>query len=278
MGGKKKIAAKNLIVYICLLIAALICVFPFIWVFLASTHTSTQVFQTEWTFRIGSNLVENYKSCMEVTNIWINLFNTIFIALVYTGLVCIIDSMAGYAFAKFHFKGKSIIFSICLCSMFIPQQVTIVPLFMEITNMNLINTLWGVILPPLANIFGVFLMRQSLLEFPEELLESGRIDGASELKIFCRIVLPTMKASFASLGILSFVQRWGDYMWPLIVLQTKEHQTVPVILSLMVTPGNPVDYGAVILGAVIVMLPVLVMFFIFQKNFIQGMLSGAIKG
>lgn len=273
--GKRK---KIVLPYIVVITVSIICLFPFIWTFLAATHTSTQIFQSEWTFKIGKNLMNNYRNLMSYSNIWRNLFNSIFIAAVYTILVCVIDSMAGYAFAKFKFKGRDTIFFICLCSMFIPQQVTFIPLFMELSALKLVNTLWGVILPMISVIFGVFLMKQNLEAFPDELMESARIDGAGELRIYIRIVVPLMKPAFASLGILSFVQRWGDYMWPLIVLQGKENQTLPLILALMTTPGNPIDYGATIIGAVIVMIPVLVMFLCFQRNFIDGMLSGAVKG
>lgn len=269
---------RMIVPYLVTILVSVICIFPFIWTFLASTHTSTQIFQSAWTFKVGSNFVKNYKNLLGYSDIWRNLFNSVFIAGVYTVLVCIVDSMAGYAFAKFKFKGRDALFFICLCSMFIPQQVTFIPLFMELSALKLVNTLWGVILPMVAVIFGVFLMRQNLEGFPDELMESARIDGAGEFRIYLQIVIPLMKPAFAALGILSFVQRWGDYMWPLIVLQDKAHQTLPLILALMTTPGNPIDYGATIVGAVIVMIPVLVMFLCFQRNFIDGMLSGAVKG
>lgn len=267
-----------IIPYLVLIIVTIISILPFIWTLFAATHTNSQIFQTQWSFRLGNNFVENYKNLCAFSDVWRNLFNSIFIAVVFTVIVCVVDSMAGYAFAKFKFKGRDTIFFICLCSMFIPQQVTMIPLFMELNALKMVNTPWAVILPMAAAIFGVFLMKQSLTDFPDDLLESARIDGAGELRIFLQIVVPTMKPAFASLGILSFVQRWGDYMWPLIVLQTKEKQTLPLILALMTTPGNPIDFGAALFGAVLVLIPVLVMFLCFQKNFIQGMLSGAVKG
>lgn len=267
-----------IIPYVILILVTVVSVFPFIWTIFAATHNNSQIFQTVWSFKLGSNFIENYKNLCAFSPVWQNLFNSIFIAVVYTAIVCIVDAMAGYAFAKFRFRGKEVLFFICLSSMFIPQQVTMIPLFMELNAINLVNTPWAVVLPMAATIFGVFLMKQSLSDFPDDLLESARIDGAGELRIFLRIVVPTMKPAFASLGILSFVQRWGDYMWPLIVLQTKEKQTLPLILALMTTPGNPIDFGAALFGAVIVMIPVLIMFLCFQKNFIQGMLSGAVKG
>lgn len=274
----KKNIRITIIPYLVLIIVTIICILPFVWTFFATTHTNSQIFQTDWSFKLGDNLIENYKNLCSFSDIWKNLFNSIFISTVYTLIVCVVDSMAGYAFAKFKFKGRDAVFFICLCSMFIPQQVTMIPLFMELNTLKMVNTPWAVILPMAASIFGVFLMKQSLTDFPDDLLESARIDGAGELRIFVQIVVPTMKPAFASLGILSFVQRWGDYMWPLIVLQTKDQQTLPLILALMTTPGNPIDFGAALFGAVFVLIPVLIMFLCFQKNFISGMLSGAVKG
>lgn len=280
MREEKTIRQKlgSIIPYLILTIVSVISIFPFIWTGIASTHTSSQVFQSEWALRLGNNFANNYRNLCKFSDVWLNLFNSIFIAVVYTALVCIIDAMAGYAFVKFKFKGRDTIFFLCLCSMFIPQQVTMIPLFMELNAFRLIDTPWAVILPMATAIFGVFLMRQSLAGFPDELLEAARIDGTNEFRLFAQIVAPTMKPAFASLGILSFVQRWGDYMWPLIVLRSKEKQTLPLILALMTTPGNPIDFGAALLGAVIVTIPVLIMFLCFQRSFIEGILSGAIKG
>ena len=181
-------------------------------------------------------------------------------------------------FAKLQFKGKKLIFACCLIGMFIPAQMTMIPLFIEISNLKLVDTIWAVILPGLTSVFGVFLMRQNMQSFPTELIESARIDGCSEWRIFWRIVLPNMWPSVTSLSILSFVNQWGNFMWPLIALNSKEHYTMPLVISLMVQPGMFTNYGAVMVGAVLTTLPVLIFFLIFQKKFINGMLSGALKG
>jgi lactose/L-arabinose transport system permease protein len=265
------------IVYIFLPIVCVVCIFPFIWTIIASTHTNTEIFQSSKSFIPGSNFLKNYTNLMAFSNIWKNLFNSVFISLVYTFLVCLIDSMAGFAFSKYKFKGRDTIFFICLCSMFIPQQVTLVPLFIQLSKMHLLGSPSAVILPALSGIFGVFLMRQNLMAFPDELMEASRIDGASDFRLFFQIIVPTMKPAFASLAILSFVQQWGNYLWPLIALNSKESYTVPLVLALMRAGANIVDYGAIMVGAVLALFPVLTLFLIFQKNFIQGMLSGAVK-
>ncbi|MDO4305601.1 MAG: carbohydrate ABC transporter permease [Eubacteriales bacterium] len=266
------------IAYFLLVLTAIVSVFPFVWTFLASTHTNTQIFQLEYTLKAGSNFMENLNNLLSVSPYWRNMANSIFIAGVYTVLVLLFDSMAGYAFAKFRFKGKDFIFFLCIASMFIPQQVTMVPLFIQLSAFGLMDTPWAIILPSLANVFGVFLMRQSFEAFPNDLIEAARIDGAGDFRIFFTIVAPTMKPAFTSLGILSFVNQWGNFMWPLIAINSKEQYTMPLVLSLMVQPGMIIDYGAVMVGAVISLLPVLIFFLIFQKNFIDGILAGAVKG
>ncbi len=279
--NKSQSTARNIymiIPYILLIAVAIVSIYPLLWVFFAATHNNTQIYQASMAFLPGGNIIENYKNLMQFSNIWRNLGNSIIIAVIYTLIVCLIDSMAGFAFAKFKFKGRDTLFFVLTCSMFIPQQVTLVPLFIQLSGMHLINTLPAVILPSLTNIFGVFLMRQNLIEYPTDLLESARIDGASDIRVFFTIVLPTIKPALASLAILSFVQMWGNYLWPLIALNDRDNFTVPLVLALMRAPGQVVDNGAIMLGASLALLPVVVFFLFFQKNFIQGILSGAVKG
>lgn len=264
--------------YILLTLVVFVAVFPFIWSILASTRATGDILTSAKAFTFGNAFVDNYHSLMEQNNIWRGLWNSVLISGSYTILVCIIDAMAGFAFAKYKFKGRDTIFFVCVCSMFIPQQVTLAPMFDQLSKMNLISTPLAIILPALASIFGVFLMRQNLMAFPDELLEAARIDGAGDFRTFLQIVCPTMKPAFASLAILSFVQQWGNYLWPLLALNKAESQTLPLIIALINAGGNIIDYGAIMVGAVIALAPVLIFFLCFQKNFIEGMLSGAVKG
>lgn len=277
MPGIKKNNAP-IIPYIVLAAIAIISVFPFVWTFIGTTHTNTEVFKIDMAFVPGSNIFENYKGLMGFSNIWRNLGNSIFISLMTTVIVLAIDSMAGYAFGKFHFKGKNLLFFICLMTMFIPFQVTQIPLFIQMGNMGLAGSRWAVILPTGAAMFGVFLMKQNLETYPDEILEAGRIDGAGEFRTFLQLVMPTMRPALASLGIVTFVNQWGNYLWPLIILKDRESSPLPLILAMMVAPGQVVNYGSILLGASISILPVLIFFLIFQKQFISGMLGGAVKG
>ena len=277
MPGIKKNNAP-IIPYIVLAAIAIISVFPFGWTFIGTTHTNTEVFKIDMAFIPGSNIFENYKGLMGFSNIWRNLGNSIFISLMTTVIVLAIDSMAGYAFGKFNFKGKNLLFFICLMTMFIPFQVTQIPLFIQMGNMGLAGSRWAVILPTGAAMFGVFLMKQNLETYPDEILEAGRIDGAGEFRTFLQLVMPTMRPALASLGIVTFVNQWGNYLWPLIILKDRESSPLPLILAMMVAPGQVVNYGSILLGASISILPVLIFFLIFQKQFISGMLGGAVKG
>lgn len=265
-------------IYIILICVCAIAVFPFVWLIIASTHTNTQIYQIEWAFRPGTEFLTNLSSLAKAFPIWRNMANSIMIAGIYTLIVIFVDAMAGYAFSKYEFKGKTLLFSLFMMSMFIPSQVTMIPLFVEMNSFGIMNTSAAVILPGVATVFGVFLMRQNFMGFPTELIEAARIDGAGDFSVFFKIVLPNMKSAMTSLAIVSFVNQYGNFMWPLIALNDKEKYTMPLVLSLMVQPGVVVDYGAVFTGAVIVLLPVLIFFLIFQKNFVDGMLCGAVKG
>lgn len=273
-----KHTASKIVAYIVLILVSFVSLFPFVWTFIASTHNNAQIFNLQYTFSPQNAFADNLNKLQKSVPIWDNLGNSIFITVIFTVLTLLLDSMAGYGFAKYHFKGKNVLFFVCLITMMIPPQVTMVPLFIQMTKISWTNTPWAVIFPSLASMFGVFLMKQSFEQYPDDLIEAARIDGAGEVRTFFQIVAPTMKPAFASLGILSFVQQWGNYMWPLIVLNKQKSYTLPLSLAMLVAPGNVINYGSIMVGAVITLMPVLIFFLIFQKNFIKGMLSGAVKG
>lgn len=264
--------------YIFLSVCVIASLFPYLWTFLAATHTNSQVFNFSYTFTIGTNVAQNYSDLLSAIPIWNNLFSSVFIAVVYTLSVLAIDAMAGYAFSQYQFKGRDVLFTICLAAMMIPVQVLMVPLYIQFSNLQLVDSYWSVILSGLPGAFGVFLMRQSMLGYPRELIEAARIDGAGESRIFFATVLPNMKPALTSLGILSFVNQWGNYYVPLIMLNSTDKYTVPVAMALLAQPNFDVNYGALMLGACMAVLPIMAFFLIFQKNFIDGMMAGAVKG
>ena len=275
MTGKR---ASCIFIYAALIVAVIVALFPYVWTFLAATHTNSQVFNFDYSFVLGSNIVQNYIDLSEDIPIWCNLYSSMFIAVVYTALVLLIDAMAGYGFAQFDFRGRNVVFNITLLTMLIPAQVIMVPLYIQFSSLKLVDTYWAVIFSGLSGAFGVFLMRQSLLSFPKELIDAARIDGASESHIFFGIVFPTMKPALTSLGILSFVNQGGNYYGPLIMLNSAEKRTMPLAMSVLAQPNFDINYGALMLGACLAVLPIMVLFLIFQRNFIDGMLAGSVKG
>ena len=266
----------KIITYGLLLIAAFISLFPFYLMFVSSTLSTGEILKIPPTLSVGSNLMTNMDSLKDKTDIWRVVFNSVFISVVYTLLTLVLDSLAGYALAKFHFKGRNLIFALIMGTMMIPAQVLYIPQFTMMTSIGWANKYRAVIIPALANAFGIFLMRQNMMSFPTSLIESARIDGFNEFSIFFRIVLPNMKPALGALGIYNFMSQWGNFMWPLIILSTEDMYTLPVALASL----NGLmykDYGMMMLGASIATIPVIVMFLSFQKQFISGLMGGAIK-
>ena len=186
-------------------------------------------------------------------------------------------SMLGYALAKLDFPGKRALFAIVLGTLMIPGVVTFVPLFVMVTKMHLSNTLLGMILPFLAGPFGVFLMRQFISSLPDELIQAARIDGAGELRIFFSVILPLCGPALATLGILTFLTSWNNFLWPLVIAQTEDKYTLPVALALYSVGQNATQFGLLLAGAVVVVLPVLAIFLVLQRHIMQGIAMTGIK-
>ena len=201
-------------IYIFLIAAAFLSLFPFYFMFVSGTNTNQAILQAPPRLLPGAMLLENFSILIEKMDIIRVAFNTLFISTVFTVLTLVLYSSAGYILAKFEFKGKGLIFGFIMVSMMIPAQVMYVPLFQLFVSVNMTNTYSAVILPSLANAFGVFLMRQNMMNFPTALVEAARIDGASEFGIFCRIVLPNVKPALSALVIYMFTNMWNNFMWP----------------------------------------------------------------
>ena len=197
--------------------------------------------------------------------------------LVYTVLGVLISALAGYAFAKFRFRGRETIFFVLLLAIIIPYHVTLVPLFQLMNELGWINTFQAVILPNLAFPFGIFLMRQNMAQIPNDLLDAARVDGGGELRIFWSVALPTMRPALAALAIFMFTFQWNNFLWPLIVLRTGDMYTLPVALSSLIGLQR-IDYGQLMMGTFLSVLPIIVFFLLLQRQFISGILGGAVKG
>ena len=268
---------KKIGVYLFLIVAAFLSLFPFYFMFVSGTNTNQAILSAPPRLLPGSMLLENFSILLEKMDIIRVAFNTLFISIVFTVLTLILYSSAGYVLAKFEFKGKGLIFGFIMVSMMIPAQVMYVPLFQLFVSANMTNTYASVILPSLANAFGVFLMRQNMVNFPTALVEAARIDGYSEFGIFCRIVIPNVKPALSALVIYMFTNMWNNFMWPLIVLETDDMYNFPVALAVL--DGNPTnkDFAVILLATAIATLPILIIFMVFQKQFVAGVMGGAVK-
>ena len=277
--NRKPSEAKSitkLLSYLFLILAVLISLFPFYLMFVSSTLKTGEILSIPPKLFIGTNLLENLVNLKDKMNVGRVMFNSLFVSIVYTVLTLVINSLAGYAFAKFNFKGKNLIFALIMVTMMIPAQVLYIPQFTMMTAIGWADKFRAVIVPALANAFGIFLMRQNMTSFPNSLIESARIDGYGEFSIFFKIVLPNMKPALGALGIYNFMSQWGNFMWPLIILSTKDMYTFPVALASLDGLMYK-DYGMMMLGASISTIPILIMFLLFQKQFISGLMGGAVK-
>ncbi len=221
--------------------------------------------------------LDNYRALFATTGVARNFANSLLVSGAITVLSLLVNTMAGYAFAKLRFTGRERIFQLLLAALVVPAQVAMLPLFLMMKQMGLVNTYAGVVVPALAGVFGIFLVRQYARSIPDELLEAARIDGAGEWRIFFRIVLPMLKPVLVTLAIFTFMAAWNDFMWPLIVLTDQEHYTLPVALASL-SREHIMDVEMMMAGAVVTVLPVLLLFLLLQRYYIQGLLLGSVKG
>lgn len=205
------------------------------------------------------------------------LLNSLMVASGITVLSLTFNLMAGYAFAKLRFAGRERLFQVLIGALVIPAQVAMLPLFLLLKYLGLVNTYAGVIVPGMATVFGIFLVRQYARGIPDELMEAARIDGAGEWRIFLQIVLPLLKPIVVTLAIFTFLAAWNDFMWPLIVLTGQEHYTLPIGLASLAREHSQ-DSELMMAGSVVTVLPVLVLFLVMQRYYLEGLLMGSVKG
>ncbi|QGH36191.1 ABC transporter permease subunit [Gracilibacillus salitolerans] len=272
----KSIYVKKSLLHFFLIVGVIISLGPFYWMIVGATNPSGDVLSFPPKIVPGNYFVENLTNLSEAIPIMKAVFNSAVIAIVFVLASLLVCSMAGYAFAKFKFKGSNIIFSSFLLAMMIPYQATIIPLFQIFGALDWINTYHAVILPQICYPFAIFLIRQNMKGIPDSMIEAARIDGAGEISIFFKLALPTMKPALAAVGIFLFTHQWNNFMWPLIVMTSSEMYTLPVALSTL-AGLNSVDYGQLMLGTAISVLPIMVVFLMLQKHFVSGILGGSVK-
>jgi multiple sugar transport system permease protein len=250
---------------------------PFVWMLLGSFKTQGELLRVPPTWLPQAPTTQNYDDLFGKANFPRYFFNSTVVALVVTAGNLVFCSMIGYALAKLRFRGRNALFVLVLATLMVPGMVTFVPLFVLVTNAGLANSYPGLILPFLVSPFGVFLMRQFFSGLPDDLMDAGRVDGTSELGIFARIMLPLTRPALATLGILTFLGSWNNFLWPLVIAQTEDKYTLPVALALYSTGQNAQNYGLLMAGAVVVVVPVLVMFVVFQRHVTRGIAITGLK-
>ena len=263
--------------YALLSVVLIVVVAPFIWMILGSFKSQGELLQSPPTWWPQTASLDNYTQLFSRLNFKQYFYNSTVVAVAVTAGNLLFCSMLGYALALLDFKGKKALFGVVMATLMIPGVVTFVPLFVLVANIGLIDSLPGLILPFLVTPFGVFLMRQFFLGLPRDLLDAGRVDGAGELRIFARIFLPLAGPALATLGILTFLGSWNNFLWPLVVAQQEQNYTLPVALALYSTGQNSTQYGLLLAGATVVVMPVLLVFLVFQRRFIEGIATTGIK-
>ncbi len=263
--------------YLALAAISALMLFPFAWMLASSFKPFTEIFAGR-SFLPEHPTLANYTSLFQQSDALRKVWNSLYIAALYTALAVFLCAMGGYAFAKFRFPGRGVLFGFLLATMAVPFAVIMVPLFIMMRNwFHWIDTPWPLIVPWAANAFGIFFMRQYMLSVPDDMLDAARVDGASELRIFLRIVLPVSRPGLASLSILFFVLKWNDFLWPLAVLRSDDVQTVPVMLAALQGPPGRTAFDVLMAGSVVSVLPMLLLFLLLQRHLVVGLTAGAVR-
>lgn len=265
-------------IYAILLLGLVAMIGPFLWMVLGSLKTQRELLQVSPTWLPENPTASNYSRLFDRLDFPRYFWNSTLIAVMITLSNLVFCSMMGYALAKLRFFGRDKLFLLVLATMLVPGSVTLVPLFVLMAKLNLVDNIFAVILPAAAGPVGVFLMRQFMLSIPDELLEAGRVDGASEFFLFRKVVIPLSAPALAALAILTFLPAWNSLLWPLVVLTSEENFTLPVALAIFARGQFAADYGLLMAGAVVLVVPVILLFLLLQRHFIQSEAMSGIKG
>ena len=276
MYKRKKTLHQCLIVALMLVLCVIFLV-PILWVFFSSFKSASELFVWPPTL-VGSNpTLNNYTTALQQGNFDVFFLNTAFVSIMATFLTVVVNVISGYAFAKYDFKGKKILFVLVMATLMVPLEVIMIPIFKVIVGTGLYDSLWGLIIPAIASPTAVFLIRQYYMSISSAYMEAARIDGASEWGIFLRIMLPMAKPVIAVLCIFSFMWRWNDYLWPKLVITSKELYTIQLALA-NYSGEYSVDWNSLLAMSVVSMIPVLIVFVALQRHIIGGVTAGGVKG
>ncbi|MFF7259178.1 MULTISPECIES: carbohydrate ABC transporter permease [Streptomyces] len=277
-GARRPRRPKGLGTHALLVLAVVISVFPFVWTIVMATNTTRDIYQSPPKLTFGSHLLENIRNVLDTIDFFGSMLNTVVVACVTTVLVLFVDSLAAFAFAKFDFPGRRILFGTLLVFMMLPLQLAVLPQFILMSEVGWVGMLKALVWPALSNAFGIFWLRQYIENgVPDELLDAARIDGAGFFRQYWNVALPMIRPAMSFLAIYAFVGAWNDYVWPLIVLTNPDHVTLQVELA-QLNVGHNTDYSMVMAGVLMASLPLVIVFSVFARGFIAGATEGAVQG
>jgi len=262
------------LVFLCVSVCCTL--FPFVWMVSTSFKSPAEIFTQTPTFIPAQPTLDNFRNLLKAANLGRSFLNSLVFACGMTVLSLMCNAMAAYGFAKLSFPGREKLFALLLLTMMVPGQVTMMPVFLILKTLGLLNTFTGLIVPGVASVFGIFMLRQFMRDIPEEILEAARIDGCSEFRIFFSIMFPLCRPILATLAIFSFIGAWNEFFWPLIIMLREDMQTLPVALANLNGQFNT-DWGLLMAGSVLVVVPVILVFLLAQKHYIKGIAAGGVK-
>ncbi|MBA3649037.1 MAG: carbohydrate ABC transporter permease [Chitinophagales bacterium] len=272
----QKISFQKLMFYAALLLAALSFIYPFMWMVSAALSPENEI--SRLTLFPSHPTLSNFKAMVEKIPIGRSLVNSLLVATCTTALVMVTGSMVGYALAKMRFKGRLMIFYVIVFTMSLPFQITLIPNYITMVNLHLVDTYLALIMPFAVSAFGILMFRQAFQGLPQALIDAARLDGCNELQIIFRILWPNIKPTLITVAILTFIGSWNEVLWPLIVIRNEQLMTMPQLVTLFVVGGRAdAQLGVKIAAGVLLAVPVIVAFLFFQKHFIQSMASAGLK-
>lgn len=268
--------SSRLVIFIILALVAVFFVTPYFWMLSNSFKSTKETLIDPGHFMPQDPTLDGYKTVLFDSPFFIWLGNSLFITIINTIAILFTSSLIGYVFSKYQFKSKKVLFMILLATIMVPVQATMIPTFILINGMGLYNSLWSLIVPAFFSVFGIYLCKQFCDEIPGSLLDSAKIDGAGDLRIYFKIVLPQIRPAIAALGIFTFIEHWNDYLRPLIYLTSTEKMTLPLALSYFSTQHGT-NLSATMAASALIVIPVTVVFILFQKQFIKGISMTGMK-
>jgi ABC-type glycerol-3-phosphate transport system permease component len=265
--------------YLAALVGSFITILPFVWMILSSIKNNAEIFRYPPTFLPENLILDNFTKLFAMWPFGSWYINSVLVATLGTTAVLFFSSLAGFGFAKYNFKGRTLMFGILIGSTMIPFQLILIPLFVQVSRLGMINSYAGLIIPGMAPALGIFLMKQFMSSIPNELLDSARIDGCSEFGIYWNIIVPLIRPAMGTLAIITFLGSWNSFLWPLVILRSDAMMTLPIGLARLTenVPGKTRDFGVIMAAATLVSVPVIAVFMAMQRQFISGLLSGSVK-